>query len=373
MWIWLPLTVYLLLDATGYLFGGEWQLFWEKYRVTVPLMAIAGLMLLAGKRETTAAVFAGMGAAALAVVPATLFRYFGWNGLSLEYLLRFSLRRDYNMYATALLIGWIGLFFLLLEQNHGGTALVISAVILPVMLLSGSRRVLLAALVAIPAAAAALLLRRIGRGGTAKGAVGLLVASAAVWCLTLSLEQALHGLSEDPRSEQRTVQEGSSGQTAAFERYETIGDTSLFAKRKVIWRIAVRRLGESSGREWMLGRGGGENIRLYDRIGAELDDIYPDRELRLGALSAHNMLLADLLDGGLIKAAVLLWLLAACGLGSFRTLLADPVRGLALGMILGYTVAGNLVSNRYGLLYDRAFLLCYPLFALEAERKDPHE
>ena len=39
-------------------------------------------------------------------------------------------------------------------------------------------------------------------------------------------------------------------------------------------------------------------------------------------------------------------------------------------MILGFTVLSNLVSNRYGLLYDRAFLLFYPLLLLKPEREE---
>lgn len=94
------------------------------------------------------------------------------------------------------------------------------------------------------------------------------------------------------------------------------------------------------------------------------------RELRRGALSAHSALLADLLDGGILKAAALIWLLGACGWGCLKLLLRESGRGLAIGMILGFTVLSNLVSNRYGLLYDRAFLLFYPLLLLKPEREE---
>ena len=160
----LPLLFYLILDVAGFLRSEEFGMLWEKYRVTVLLLALMGAMLLSGKREAAFdAVFSGTGLASLAVVLTTLFRYFGGSSAPLEYLLRFSLRRDYNMYATALFIGWICCFFLLCGKERPGWALAVTALILPVLLLSGSRRVMLAVPVAAAAAAWSLISSEKGR------------------------------------------------------------------------------------------------------------------------------------------------------------------------------------------------------------------
>ena len=369
----LPLLFYLILDVAGFLRSGEFGMLWEKYRVTVLLLALMGAMLLSGRRETAFdAVFSGAGLASLAVVLVTLFRYFGGSSAPLEYLLRFSLRRDYNMYATALFIGWICCFFLLCGKERPGWALAGTALILPVLLLSGSRRVMLA--VPVAAAAAAWRLISSGKGRLRRRTAAVLGCGMTVLAASLLLQSALMGLSSSPKAINRVSGGGSgSGQTAAAERYETIGHGSMLTKRRVIWGIALEELSDYSPAEWFFGRGGGENIRLYDRTGKPLDGVYPDRELRRGALSAHSALLADLLDGGILKAAALIWLLGACGWGCLKLLLREPERGLAVGLILGFTILSNLVSNRYGLLYDRAFLLFYPLLLLKPERGNPDE
>lgn len=363
----LPLLFYLILDVAGFLRSEEFGMLWEKYRVTVLLLALMGAMLLSGKREAAFdAVFSGTGLASLAVVLTTLFRYFGGSSAPLEYLLRFSLRRDYNMYATALFIGWICCFFLLCGKERLGWALAVTALILPVLLLSGSRRVMLA----VPVAAAWSLISS-EKGRLRRRTAAVLGCGLAVLAATLLLQSALMGLSSSPKAVNRVSGGGSgSAQTAAAERYETIGHGSMLTKRRVIWGIALEELSGYSPAEWAFGRGGGENIRLYDRTGKPLDGVYPDRELRRGALSAHSALLADLLDGGILKAAALIWLLGACGWGCLKLLLRESGRGLAIGMILGFTVLSNLVSNRYGLLYDRAFLLFYPLLLLKPEREE---
>ena len=364
----LPLLFYLILDVAGFLRSEEFGMLWEKYRVTVLLLALMGAMLLSGKREAAFdAVFSGTGLASLAVVLTTLFRYFGGSSAPLEYLLRFSLRRDYNMYATALFIGWICSFFLLCGKERPGWALAVTALILPVLLLSGSRRVM----VPVAAAAAAWSLISSEKGRLRRRTAAVLGCGLAVLAATLLLQSALMGLSSSPKAVNRVSGGGSgSAQTAAAERYETIGHGSMLTKRRVIWGIALEELSGYSPAEWAFGRGGGENIRLYDRTGKPLDGVYPDRELRRGALSAHSALLADLLDGGILKAAALIWLLGACGWGCLKLLLRESGRGLAIGMILGFTVLSNLVSNRYGLLYDRAFLLFYPLLLLKPEREE---
>ena len=363
----LPLLFYLILDVAGFLRSEEFGMLWEKYRVTVLLLALMGAMLLSGKREAAFdAVFSGTGLASLAVVLTTLFRYFGGSSAPLEHLLRFSLRRDYNMYATALFIGWICCFFLLCGKERPGWALAVTALILPVLLLSGSRRVMLA----VPVAAAGSLISS-EKGRLRRRTAAVLGCGLAVLAATLLLQSALMGLSSSPKAVNRVSGGGSgSAQTAAAERYETIGHGSMLTKRRVIWGIALEELSGYSPAEWAFGRGGGENIRLYDRTGKPLDGVYPDRELRRGALSAHSALLADLLDGGILKAAALIWLLGACGWGCLKLLLRESGRGLAIGMILGFTVLSNLVSNRYGLLYDRAFLLFYPLLLLKPEREE---
>ena len=85
----------------------------------------------------------------------------------------------------------------------------------------------------------------------------------------------------------------------------------------------------------------------------------------MGALSAHNMLLADLLDGGVIKLAFLLYLIFATAISCILITLKRPFTGLPVGIILAVCMINSLVSNRFGLLYDRYFIFFAALAAIE--------
>ena len=140
----------------------------------------------------------------------------------------------------------------------------------------------------------------------------------------------------------------------------------MFTKRFAIWKIALNELKTYRSAELLAGRGGGYQIVLYDDVGEELDPYYPDRDARRGTLSAHNMMLADLLDGGILKLSAEFVLLAALLMTLAPFLFRNPPMGLAYGMILGLSVVGSMVSNRYGLLYDRYFIIFAALCAARA-------
>ncbi|MEG1774281.1 MAG: hypothetical protein RR320_05455, partial [Oscillospiraceae bacterium] len=154
-------------------------------------------------------------------------------------------------------------------------------------------------------------------------------------------------------------------ETTLAARYATAGDGSMLFKRRVIWRVAAEELADYRPSELLFGRGGGENIRLYDRdrYAAALDTAYPDRARRQGALSAHNMLLADWLDGGLIKLFAGLGMLAILGERTLRRLMADPLETMPLAVALALCVLNSMISNRFGLLYDRHFFIFTALLA----------
>lgn len=371
----ISMAVYLSVDAVNFFVFGKLSLAWQKYRVVAVLMLLfAALILLRHQKDLNRLVLLTVGLSAVAVSIFTLAYYFLPLKLPLYYTARFSMRRDYNMYATQLVTGLIALAYGGMAVNSKKTPaaqpvmfLIALPVVLSLGLLSGSRRVL----IMLPAVLAVLTASLIAAGARFCGsrrvwaAIGCVVIIAT---LTVS-ETALlrYGLSQinAPGGQNRSIAQAPTAETTLIERYETIRNSSILEKRKIIWGIALEALSKYSVTDLVFGRGGGENIVLYDEIIGPLDAVYPDRQARLGALSAHNMLLADLLDGGILKLAALLYLIFASGISCILIAVQRPFTGLPIGMILAICMINSLVSNRFGLLYDRYFVLFAALAAIE--------
>ena len=146
------------------------------------------------------------------------------------------------------------------------------------------------------------------------------------------------------------------GETTVGERYDTTTDGSALDKRLMLWRIAWEDYRSSGTLAQTVGQGLGYDILLYDLSDdPELAAEYPDPSVRMGVLSAHNMLLTDLLSGGWIKGVLLVGMLLALAWRVLWLIWSRQWMGFVYGCILFTIVAGNGVSNRFGLLYDKFF------------------
>lgn len=367
----ISMAVYLSVDAVNFFIFGDFALAWQKYRViAVLILLFVSLCALRNRPDLTKFVLLAVGFSAVVVALYTLTYYLLPLKLPLYYTARFSMRRDYNMYATQLLTGLIALVFgvIAARSKKAWIALmVVLPAIVSLAVLSGSRRVLIMLPVILLVLAVALVAAGVQLFGRHR--TGVVVACifliAAFTCIETTLLQ--HSLAQinAPGGQARSIEQAPAVETELSERYETIRGSSILEKRKVIWSIALEALSNYPAPALIFGRGGGENILLYDQITEPLDTIYPDRQARLGALSAHNMLLADLLDGGIVKLAALLFLALATGVSCILIAFKRPYTGLPLGMILAVCMINSLVSNRFGLLYDRYFVLFAALAATE--------
>lgn len=356
-WLFWGFSLYLLLDFLGALAPADWQLTFEKYRV-VGLMAFLTLLaaLLLESREDLDRVFATLAFAAGAAALLAVLGRTGIGPFPSEYDLRLSLRRDYNMFAVTILLGWSGGAFLLLRQGvsakNRGILLLDAILCLPVVLLSGSRRaVLLLIPIGLLVLGAALVRgKRMGRLPSTIG--NLLLTLGLVAGITLAGGNLLRQLPE-----QAPNPSGGGGETSLADRYETIAEGSFLSKRRILWRISWEEFTGYLPFERMTGRGLGQDVVLYrESDDQELLAAYPQPEQR-NALSAHNFLLSDLLSGGYLKAAAGMLLLLALLVDGLALLQKDPVRALPYGVILGTAALQNAVSGRYGFLYDKWFFL----------------
>ncbi len=367
----ISMAVYLSADAVNFFIFGDFALAWQKYRVVAVLMLLfASLCALRDMPGLSRLVLLTVGFSAVVVSFYTLAYYLLPLKMPLYYTARFSMRRDYNMYATQLLTGLTALVFgaIAVKSRKVWTALVVVLpVIVSLAVLSGSRRVIIMLPVVLLVLGTALLVAGVQLFGRRR--TGVVLGCILLMAVLTLAETTLfrHGLAQinAPGGQARSIAQAPAVETQLAERYETIRGSSILEKRRVIWGIAIEALSDYSVPALIFGRGGGENILLYDQITDPLDAVYPDRQARLGALSAHNMLLADLLDGGIIKLAALLFLVFSTGTSCLLIVFKRPYTGLPLGMILAVCMVNSLVSNRFGLLYDRYFILFAALAAIE--------
>jgi len=189
-----------------------------------------------------------------------------------------------------------------------------------------------------------------------KAALTLILSAAftvtSVYVLSGAMTAAYEGGAALGKSE-------ASGTASAAERFDTVKDAGMLTKRKVIWGIAIDELKEYSLKEKLIGRGAFYDISLYDEpnFDERLNTVYGDREDRLGTLSSHSCVLADMLNGGYLKLVALVVMLAAVGVRCVTETFKYPETGIFKLMLLAMTVSNSLISNRYGILYDRWFWL----------------
>jgi len=362
-WLALSVSAYLLIDALCFLRSGG-ALFWEKYRVVgVSLLTAAGLAaclmkgLLHPKQIFSVIWFSGIAVGIVALADSFLLN-FTLN----PYTYRITTRIDYNMYATVLFCAGCGGFGVWLKSRRrmaDQLLFLLSAAFLWVMAyLSGSRRILLA-LLPVSLVFVVFLIRDNAKKPQ-------LLASAAVGVILLSLFSAAAAAAWENRSV--TVQENAPpSETSLSQRYETVtspaadNESGALKTRTALWRAALREIYTAylphTAAFWF-GKGGGWDIRLYDRLLAEgadseLSAVFADGEKYAGKLSAHNFLLTDMLCGGMVKllSGVVLWgVISAAAVKAFKK---DYRSALPVILITAAVLANNLISNRYGFLYDK--------------------
>lgn len=266
-WLFWGFSLYLFLDALGALAPADWALSYEKYRV-VGLMAVLTLLgaLLLDSREAIDRVFATLALAAVAAALLSVLGRMGAGPFPSEYDLRLSLRRDYNMFAVTILLGWSGGAFLLLRQGvsakNRGILLLIAGVCLPPVLLSGSRRAVLLFLPIGLLVTGTALVRGWKAGKLLSAIGGTVLAFSLVAALTIAGSSLLQNLPE-----QAPGLPGGGGETGLQDRYETIAEGSFLSKRRILWRIAWEEYSGYPPFEKLTGQGLGRDVVLYRGVG----------------------------------------------------------------------------------------------------------
>jgi hypothetical protein len=203
------------------------------------------------------------------------------------------------MFAVAVLTGMIALISQLIIIKSDAlrrTSVFMAAMLfIPIILLSGSRRTFLLIWPILILLIGTWVSEEIKKGKRAAPVFLTVLFCALVLSAQMSLIDGNRGvISESVKNNGAYVEESDSS-TEYSDRYETIADGSLFAKRMVIWGCAIDEIKTFSIKDLVFGKGGGESVLLYDRIGEEIDRIYPSKNQRWGLRTQH--FLFDIIDG----------------------------------------------------------------------------
>jgi len=312
---------------------------------------------------------AGIFSSLLAIINAVLLRI-----LPVYYNLRLTLRIDYNVFATVVLISIIvGAFYIVLRLKNELLRHIllygILAINAPVIFLSGSRRIFIILPFAIILIYFVFSYLQIKAHKSIKkflliflNFIATIASICAIAFMLNSYMQKLYLNGTDTGNGGLII----GNETTPEERYETIASGSFMEKRKILWQVALDELKNYSKTELIFGRGSSYDILMYDNAKSEmLDSAYPDREYVKGKLSVHNMLLADLLNGGIIKLILLIILIIVLAIYYIRFLIADFFTALPYCICIGIVFINNLISNRFGFLYDKYFYIILFLSIIE--------
>lgn len=366
---WMTVVLYLGWEVLSfsrsvYPFG-----IWEKYRVVLLMLGISALTVWYLRKDSAVRlrrlmmVFAAAGTAAAVL---SVLNAFVPVLYPLVYGRRLSLRLDYNLFSQVVLFGLIAGEYLCARQPQKvQLRLGFWLVCAPVVVLSSSRRNTIF-LLCFFVWRSSVMLFSAQKGKRARLLGKLCGGVVAVVLLVVGMQQLLDW--QDAHRQQLPEGSAVAGQTSALERYAVTDSGG--SKRWILWSLALREYQQYPVREELVGKGFGFDVFLYqitdDR--ALLEAYEPQSR---SGLSAHCFVLTDLLNVGAIGAAlgVAVWLFVAAAL--WKLWRSGSEQTMFFCITLGITLANNLISNRYGFLYDKYFwlLLCMLGAALPAKKK----
>ena len=379
------LAAYLLYDLISLLWSPAPAYGMSKYKVVVLMVFLSACILLyVDSVPKLRALLLSLGVASGATAAFSIVNYLLAGPFPVRYTLRLTLRSDYNVFATTLLLGVLCAVYLFATAKFTVMRCILFVldlgVTLTVLYLSASRRVFLM-LPPILLFWLCVLLFRQKSWRELVTAIGVILAAGLLfWGGVWAMQNQMRARYEKYGS--FGFGQGSAGGTgstegSAMDRYETVTEGGLLQKRGLIWGIAWEDYQQFSLTEKLFGRGFGYDIVLYDEVeNDELAQEYAHLDGQKGLLSAHSFLLADLLNGGIVKAVLGLALMLALAWDCIVLCRRSFPAGALMGNALAVVALGSLVSNRFGLLYDKFFWL-FALFLLLALglpiRQEPHQ
>ncbi len=360
---------YLVWDAVGLLYSPDVEYAARKYYVVLPMLLFLVPTLCYARDELHLnRLYLTLGWSGAAVLLFSVANYFIYELVALPYIRRLSTIADYNRYAENLFVALALMGYGILGTNRRSRRrllLLFSVLVLfaAAITVSGSRRTYL---LMFPAVTLLLLFRAfyIARySDTERTAFARLcfgcglcaLGAAAVFLLQAGFERY-----SDVKYEQ-LVEDGGvvSEENSVDAVIDSISGGGMFEKRAVIWKVAADTALDYDFQDILVGRGSGYDSYLYDHTSDKaLATLYQSVEPKpKNWMNPHNFVLADYLNGGLVRILLSLGLCASIFASLWAVFTRRPGRALGPLTVAAFVYFGAFISGRYGFVNDKFFYI----------------
>lgn len=315
------------------------------------------------------------------VVSICSYVYYFWS-LNPIYFQRLSTARDYNVYACLILISFIFLADLIISCTRLSFLkkflmfTFFALINIPTFYFAGSRRIFIMMpyffAFAVLYEAVRLIFLQKNKMKTLAYSLSYLFVCVVIYfsCVALLPTFTQFGEKKEQNYKNHVKQIIDSGQEVdekpnsyhektIINIIESIDNKSMYNKRSIIYSVALKEVKTYSFTELIFGRGAAYDIHLYDVTqNEELLDAYKISEnnpRRIGWLSAHNFMLADLLNGGIIKLLLGFILAIEIIVHAIIAMYRRKQSGILFGIAFSLILSNNFISGGYGMLNDVFF------------------
>ncbi len=372
MRILLPLLLllgYLIWDGVGLLYSPDATYAARKYYVVLPMLLFLIPSLCYARDEAHLdRVYLTLGWSGAAVLLFSLSNYFVFEFIALPYIRRLSIIADYNRFAENLFIAAIFMGYGIIGKSRRTrrrmlmlfAALVLFAAAITV---SGSRRTYL---LLFPSVALLLLYRAfyIARYSDSERTAFFRLCRGAALCVCGALAVLALQMGFERYSDVKYQQLVDNGATVGEENsvdtvIDSISGGGIFQKRSVIWQVAADTALDYDFQDILVGRGSGYDSYLYDHSTDQtLARLYESVDPKpKNWMNPHNFVLADFLNGGLIRLVLSLGLAASVLASLWEIFARRPGRALGPMTVAAFVYFGAFISGRYGFVYDKFYYI----------------
>lgn len=302
------------------------------------------------------------------------------------YFKRLSTARDYNVFASLLLISLLfGFDYLSCRLNttrlRRFLLYVASAIlIIPAFYYAGSRRmaIMLPYFLAIAVLYEVCRLVFAGKKGKARHplSLGFIAVTIPIYIVCVALlpsfteigvkkeadyRQYVEDMQNNPDNDMQNLPKppNTNNETTIIEVLETIEDKTLYSKRNLIYAVAFDELAGYNFGELLVGRGASYDMYMYHTTQDKaLLDAYSISEKNPRVkpwLYVHNFVLSDILNGGVIKMLLGLFMLGQFIRYAIKAIRLTPKMGVMVILVTSAVVVNNFISGPYGFFNDIFF------------------
>lgn len=373
----IAVAVYFLLSTANVLYAQTPDYALDKYLLIAQMLFIGICMIyhIAKQPGAKQGLYLNIGLTSVFIAIFALGKYlFFTDG---PYPAIITIERDYNLYSTVLLMGWICAMVYAAElpvSNMRKCVLfaIFTGLLMPMILVSGSRRSYLIsfAIAAVVLLSAIILTIKTVKSDkkTCKRAIcTLLVCVLCASLASFAMTTSVYELSHTPSG---TTQ--SPGSASAQDRLEA--DTGL-GKRAFIWDAAMKEIKRYDTKALLIGKGASHSSDLYDdqsfpeiRAVHEAYKKSAENPAEKNWMNPHNLFLQDMLNGGVVLLLSLLAVIGAAIFYSIRILRASPAVGLGISLMYGVLLFTFILSSGKGMLAHKFFWLVTFMQILECHK-----